>query len=357
MGAAARGVGATNWPSIGEFDIMEDVNALSEVSHTFHCGVDPGGPCNETNGISSNLLACGAPGANYNISVPTVYASNHGARYIPTLTLPKTQCTTGTAMLHQTFATQYYVSVQSTPGGSATATVGSTTTNTGFWVASGTTVGLTAYVQPGYDFLGWNGSGPGNYSGSLQIDTIVIAGPVLEVAAFALPQTKAPTTYWLEFTLSAPLSAGTAWTVTVGNTGYTSTGSSLTIPDLVPQSYTLSYSTAYSPDGQTKYTAVGDPTSVSLSTNKTLTIGFSASYWLSVTAGVGGTIVSPLTASGWVAKAMRNPAALPTRASPPCEEPGASFSGLVRQASRKIRCTPLPCSCAFRTSSKCTVCW
>ena len=58
MGGAARGVGATNWPSIGEMDIMEDVNALSEVSHTFHCGVDPGGPCNETNGISSGLLGC-----------------------------------------------------------------------------------------------------------------------------------------------------------------------------------------------------------------------------------------------------------------------------------------------------------
>ena len=55
MGAAARGVGATNWPSIGEMDIMEYVNALSQVSHTFHCGVDPGGPCNETTGISSNL--------------------------------------------------------------------------------------------------------------------------------------------------------------------------------------------------------------------------------------------------------------------------------------------------------------
>ncbi|WP_194912533.1 chitobiase/beta-hexosaminidase C-terminal domain-containing protein [Catenulispora rubra] len=59
MGANARPVGATNWPSIGEFDIMEDVNALSKVSHTFHCGVDPGGPCNETTGISSGLLNCG----------------------------------------------------------------------------------------------------------------------------------------------------------------------------------------------------------------------------------------------------------------------------------------------------------
>ncbi len=47
MGAAARGVGATNWPSIGELDIMEDVNALSEVSHTSGAARDnevPGGP-------------------------------------------------------------------------------------------------------------------------------------------------------------------------------------------------------------------------------------------------------------------------------------------------------------------------
>ncbi|MDX6230171.1 MAG: hypothetical protein QOI76_3561 [Frankiales bacterium] len=58
MGAAARPVGATNWPSIGEMDVMEDVNGLSQVSHTFHCGVWGGGPCNETTGISSGLLAC-----------------------------------------------------------------------------------------------------------------------------------------------------------------------------------------------------------------------------------------------------------------------------------------------------------
>ncbi|MFL6073518.1 MAG: glycoside hydrolase family 16 protein [Mycobacteriales bacterium] len=59
LGAAARPVGATNWPSIGEVDIMEDVNALSEHSATLHCGTDPGGPCNETNGISSGLQGCG----------------------------------------------------------------------------------------------------------------------------------------------------------------------------------------------------------------------------------------------------------------------------------------------------------
>ena len=58
LGAGFRASGAgtsgtmtcSNWPSTGEIDIMEDVNALSEVAGTLHCGVDPGGPCNETTG-------------------------------------------------------------------------------------------------------------------------------------------------------------------------------------------------------------------------------------------------------------------------------------------------------------------
>ena len=37
---------------------MEDVNSLSELSGTVHCGTDPGGPCNEPNGIGSGLRAC-----------------------------------------------------------------------------------------------------------------------------------------------------------------------------------------------------------------------------------------------------------------------------------------------------------
>jgi hypothetical protein len=82
MGAAARGVGATNWPSIGEFDIMEDVNALSEVSHTFHCGVDPGGPCNETTGIGSGLLACGGCQTGYHTYSIIVDRTNTSAEQL-----------------------------------------------------------------------------------------------------------------------------------------------------------------------------------------------------------------------------------------------------------------------------------
>jgi len=66
LGAGYRSSGAgtsgtmdcSSWPSVGEIDIMEDVNALSEHSGTLHCGVDPGGPCNETTGLGSGLVSC-----------------------------------------------------------------------------------------------------------------------------------------------------------------------------------------------------------------------------------------------------------------------------------------------------------
>jgi hypothetical protein len=74
LGAGFRSSGAgtsgtmdcSNWPSTGEIDIMEDVNAASEVAGTLHCGVDPGGPCNETDGEGSGLTACSGCQTGYN---------------------------------------------------------------------------------------------------------------------------------------------------------------------------------------------------------------------------------------------------------------------------------------------------
>ena len=73
LGAGFRSSGAgtsgtmdcANWPNTGEIDIMEDVNALSEVAGTLHCGVDPGGPCNETTGLGSGLVSCSGCQAGY----------------------------------------------------------------------------------------------------------------------------------------------------------------------------------------------------------------------------------------------------------------------------------------------------
>jgi beta-glucanase (GH16 family) len=54
LGADYRG-NYQNWPGIGEFDIMENVNGGAETHGVLHCGVNPGGPCAETQGIGASL--------------------------------------------------------------------------------------------------------------------------------------------------------------------------------------------------------------------------------------------------------------------------------------------------------------
>src|SRR5258707_9303559 len=71
-GFRSRGAGwcgkldCSDQPASGGIDSMEDVNPLSEHSGTFHCGVDPGGPCNETTGLGSGLIACSGCQTGYN---------------------------------------------------------------------------------------------------------------------------------------------------------------------------------------------------------------------------------------------------------------------------------------------------
>jgi Ricin-type beta-trefoil lectin domain/Glycosyl hydrolases family 16 len=75
-------LGPGQWPENGEIDILEDVNALSEHSGTFHCGTDPGGPCNETNGIGSGLQSCGGCQTGYHTYTVIVNRTNTSAESI-----------------------------------------------------------------------------------------------------------------------------------------------------------------------------------------------------------------------------------------------------------------------------------
>ncbi|MGN9817768.1 glycoside hydrolase family 16 protein [Streptomyces sp. SD11] len=58
LGAPYRG-NYQNWPSVGELDIMENVQGLNTVWSTMHCGTNPGGPCNETTGIGGSIACPG----------------------------------------------------------------------------------------------------------------------------------------------------------------------------------------------------------------------------------------------------------------------------------------------------------
>lgn len=60
LGGAYRG-NYWNWPSIGEFDIMENVNGIDRVWGVFHCGVNPGGPCKETDGLPNSRQCPNSP--------------------------------------------------------------------------------------------------------------------------------------------------------------------------------------------------------------------------------------------------------------------------------------------------------
>jgi beta-glucanase (GH16 family) len=57
LGGPFRG-NYTNWPSVGEIDILESINARSAVFSTFHCGPSIPGTCNEPTGRGSGEQPC-----------------------------------------------------------------------------------------------------------------------------------------------------------------------------------------------------------------------------------------------------------------------------------------------------------
>ncbi|MFI5832615.1 carbohydrate-binding protein [Micromonospora sp. NPDC051300] len=59
LGSPYRG-NYQNWPGIGEFDVMENVNGINSVWGVLHCGVAPGGPCDEFNGRGASRACPGS---------------------------------------------------------------------------------------------------------------------------------------------------------------------------------------------------------------------------------------------------------------------------------------------------------
>ncbi|KAL5598598.1 hypothetical protein BROUX41_003476 [Berkeleyomyces rouxiae] len=74
LGTSFRG-NYKNWPAVSEIDIFEAVNGDTTSLHTVHCGINPGGPCNEPNGLSKHIDG-GAPAGEWITASVTIDRSN-----------------------------------------------------------------------------------------------------------------------------------------------------------------------------------------------------------------------------------------------------------------------------------------
>ncbi len=112
-------------------------------------------------------VTCG-PGCQY------VWQSwSNGGSETQTITVPSTP-TTYTA----TFQQQYQLTMQVNPFGSATTTptIGQS------WQNAGVSVSIQATPNSGYTFQSWSGVGSGSYSGTTNIASATISGPITETA-------------------------------------------------------------------------------------------------------------------------------------------------------------------------------
>ncbi|MDT4994899.1 MAG: hypothetical protein QOH97_4791 [Actinoplanes sp.] len=107
------------WPGSGEVDMMETVNGRESVFSTVHCGVSPGGPCNESSGIGSGERACAGCKSGYHTYAVEIDRSTSpeqirfyldGANFY---TMPSTQvdATTWNNAIHHNFTPIYDLAI------------------------------------------------------------------------------------------------------------------------------------------------------------------------------------------------------------------------------------------------------
>ena len=183
-----------------------------------------------------------------------------------------------------TFTTQYYLTIIHGTGGTVNATSG--------WRNNGAVVSISATptnnTQVSYSFSGWTGTGTGSYSGTNNPASITMSGPITENAVF----TQNPVQVTVQ---TNPVGRS----FTVDGTAY----SSMQMFSWTPgSSHTIGTTSAQRGGTGVQYVwkswsdAGAISHTVAPTTNKRYTATFTTQYYLTMSAGTGGT-VSP--ASGW----------------------------------------------------------
>jgi hypothetical protein len=232
-----------------------------------------------------NVYSCAFSGnlGRYSLAVPYAYAngSSPGTRYVPT-NVPTNVCGGSTAAV--TFGTQYSVGVSASAGGTVSEFGGVAGGIDQYWVGSTSSITLSEAADPGYTFIGWQGTGAGSYTGTDPAPIIAAGRPVLEVAQFAPIQTSAPPTFTAHFQATAAIQGGAVWTVGINGSVYASTTSWINVSGLLGGTYSASYGGGVNAAGDTEY-VVGSPTgNVAVHTNVTVAVQVFTEYWVGVSA-------------------------------------------------------------------------
>jgi hypothetical protein len=182
-----------------------------------------------------------------------------------------------------TFSTQYYLTMNAGTGGKVSPSSG--------WKNSGATVSLRATLtNTSSSFTGWTGTGAGSFSGSTNPVSIVMGGPISEMASFA--QSAVQVT--VQTSVNGPSFSVDGTTYTSAQTFSWVRGSSHTIATTSPQNGGTGVRYVWS-----SWTGGGAIShAVAPTTNTTYTANFNTQYFLTMTHTTGGTVTP---ANGWKA--------------------------------------------------------
>jgi hypothetical protein len=169
---------------------------------------------------------------------------------------------------------------------------GGTVKPTSGWINSGATVSISATptnnTLVSYNFNGWSGSGVGSYSGPNNPASITMSGPITETASFV----QNPVNVTVQTNPTGPSFSVDGTTYTGTQTFSWQPGSSHTIATTSPQNGGTGIRYVWgnwSVGGAISHT-------VAPIKNTTYTANFATQYFLTMSAGTGGTVTP---ASGW----------------------------------------------------------
>lgn len=251
------------------------------------------------------LALDGAPvytedGVGYYVSSVTVVPYVVNETTMTGTVLPDDYTFNGSAHVYLQYSPMYWLDVSNSTGG--------TVSPASLWVPAGASESLTATPSPGYHFLDWTGAGPGATSSAEAHNataTIRPTGPVSEFATFR----KNPAPTWNVTVLAAGLPSGTGFTVTLGNTSYSSTNGTVQVGELNNGSYGFAALDSYATNASgtrwvptSWYASYGVPGAggLPIQSNGMIWVNYTTQYVLTVASTPDGTVTpSTLVGSTW----------------------------------------------------------